>query len=78
LLVLPPRTFALLAIAPLFARVAILRSAAWEKRTEHGNLAQWFSNFCPCQPISLHPKPLRTPSFCQHFSIVEKLDLVAS
>ena len=34
--------------------------------------------FCRCRPLSLQPKPLRTPSFCQRFSIIEKLDLVAS
>jgi len=40
-------------------------------------LGQWFS-ICCRGPQSLHPKPLRTPSFFQRFSMIEKVDLVPS
>jgi len=37
----------------------------------HNRAVQWLSIFFRCGLLSLHSKPLRTPSFCQLFSIWE-------
>jgi len=38
----------------------------FDYNAEDDTIGQWFSNLY-CGILSLHPKPLRSPSFCQSF-----------
>ena len=39
----------------------------FDSNPEDVTIGQWFSNFSLLGTLSLHPKPLRSPSFCQSF-----------
>jgi len=39
----------------------------FDYNADDDTIQKWFSNFSLLRTLSLHPKPLRTPSFCQTF-----------